>query len=587
MTGAPTGVPHIPPTGTPTGGPFAPPAGAEWHARIECGGRIAGAGFLVTPDTVLTCAHVALGRDAPTVTFTEGVGCPTVPARVVAHGGWAGGATDLGDLAVLRLAEPVPLAPAALAPAAAAYGTPPRKLVVYGYPDGYDEGTLAEYRITAPQLIKREWLQLEAWQLDGQPLAPGFSGAAVTLADTGEVVGMVTASGTRGVRNGRMMPTHVMARYWPALESLVPTADHTTADRTRLRALVEKAARAGLDCDPVRLYTAAADPFDPPPPDEGFDSLLSAALFVLCELDGPGAARTVARFADRLEELLHVPAVTGAAPPEWAPILVELGHSGAGDGMVRVEVSAYSGGRRHPVASDTVPQSRLRTQVQEGIEAAFRYLTPGADELIAFSLPRDWLDWPVDRWEKAADDATPLGCVHPLVVTDHSRRKASTRHLLTRAWMRLDAWPAARAHRVECGGAEEPGRLRMRLRRPDACLAAFAAAPGAARTRPHFDTSLTAPAPVVVWSRRGCVGAGEAEGCAGGEGCSGKAFLDELDAALGAVPPAELPRRILDLREEADTEDGHWARDIQLVWDDPRIFADPHGGAAPARSPVG
>ncbi|GAA3235509.1 hypothetical protein GCM10020256_53430 [Streptomyces thermocoprophilus] len=293
----------------------APPTGAEWHARVESGGRIAGAGFLVTPDTVLTCAHVALGREPLEVTFTEGVGRPTVPARIVAHGGWAGGATDPGDLAVLRLAQPVPFTPAALAPASAAYGDPPRKLVVYGYPDGYDEGTLAEYRVTAAQLIMREWLQVEAWHPDGQPLERGFSGAAVTLADTGEVVGMVTASGTRGVRNGRMMPTHVMARYWPDLEGLVPAAGHTADVRTRLRALVEQAARAGLDCDPVRLYTAAAGPFDPPPPDEGFDSLLSAALFVLCELDGPGAAQTVARFTDRLHQLLHRP----PAPPARTP----------------------------------------------------------------------------------------------------------------------------------------------------------------------------------------------------------------------------------------------------------------------------
>ncbi|MDQ0748232.1 hypothetical protein QF034_002463 [Streptomyces africanus] len=558
---------------------------AEWHARVELRGRVAGAGFLVAPGTVLTCAHVVGDGEGLTVTFTERPGSPPVPARVAAHGGWAGSSTDLGDLAVLELDQEVPVAPAALAPADAAHGPAPRKLVVYGFPAGFDEGTLAEYRVTAPQLIKREWLQLEAWHPGGQPLAPGFSGAAVTLADTGEVVGMVTAAaGTRDVRTGRMMPVQVMARYWPALQSLVPTSDHTTADRARLRALVEKAARAGLDCDPVRLYTAAADPFDPPPPEEGFDSLWSAALFVLCELDGPGAARTVSRFADRLQALLHTPAMEPSAP-DWSPILVELGHSGAGDDLVRVEVSAYSEGRRHPVDSGTVEQHRLRAYVQDRIEAAFRYLTPGADELVAFALPRDWLDWPVDRWESAPDDATPLGCVYPLVVTDHARRKASTRHVLTRAWKRLDALPGARMHRVECGGPEEPGRLRMRLRQPGACLAGFGTAPAASRTRPHFDTSLTAPAPVIVWSRDGC-GSGQ-EDCSGADGCTGKAFLDVLDAWLKAVPPAELPRSILALREEADAEEDHWAHGIQLLWDDPRVFADPHAvAAAHARTPV-
>ncbi|MFE9026385.1 trypsin-like peptidase domain-containing protein [Streptomyces iakyrus] len=558
---------------------------AEWHARIELRGRVTGAGFLVTPSTVLTCAHVVGDGEGLAVTFTERPGTPAVSARVVAHGGWAGGVTDPGDLAVLELDREMPVAPAALAPADAAHGTTDRKLVVYGFPRGFDEGTLTECRVTAPQLIRREWLQLEAWHQGGQPLAPGFSGAAVTLADTGEVVGMVTAdAGSGEVRTGRMMPTQVMARYWPDLHGLVPTSDHATADRARLRALVERAARAGVDCDPVRLYTAAAGPFDPPPPEEGFDSLWSAALFVLCELDGPGAARTVARFADRLRDLLHAPAAEPSAP-DWSPILVELGHSGAGDGLVRVEVSAYSEGRRHPVDSGTVERHRLHAYVQEGIEAAFRCLTPGADELVAFALPRDWLDWPVDRWEIAPDDDTPLGCVYPLVVTDHARRKASTRHVLTRTWKRLDSWPGVRMHRVECGVPEEPGRLRLRLRQRDACLAGFGTAPAAARTRPHFDTSLTAPAPVIVWSRGGC-DSGQEE-CAGADGCTGKAFLDALDAHVMAVPPAELPRQILALREEAHAEEDHWARGIQLLWDDPRVFADPHAvAAAHARSPV-
>ena len=44
--------------------------GPTWHARIECGGMVLGAGFLVTPSTVLTCAHVVRDGDAGiTVSF--------------------------------------------------------------------------------------------------------------------------------------------------------------------------------------------------------------------------------------------------------------------------------------------------------------------------------------------------------------------------------------------------------------------------------------------------------------------------------------------------------------------------------------
>ncbi|WP_143663376.1 S1 family peptidase, partial [Streptomyces bobili] len=169
---------------------------AEWQARIECAGQVVGAGFLITPRTVLTCAHVVHegAAEALAVTFTERPGSAPVPARIVAEGGWAGGATDLGDLAVLELAHEVEIAPAALAPVGTAYGRQPRKLVVYGFPVGFDEGTLAEYRVTAPQLINQEWMQLEAWQPDGQPLEPGFSGAAVTMPTTSPVSTRVTAA---------------------------------------------------------------------------------------------------------------------------------------------------------------------------------------------------------------------------------------------------------------------------------------------------------------------------------------------------------------------------------------------------------
>ncbi|MEU1158179.1 serine protease, partial [Streptomyces sp. NPDC005918] len=170
---------------------------ASWHVRVQCG-REVGAGFLVSERHLLTCAHVVRdsgARDcAITVSFPHRRALGRVTATVSAHGGWGGGHDDLGDLAVLELEHPVQLAPAVFAPPEDAYGHPRPRLLVYGFPKGYEEGSLAEYRATAAQLIADEWVQLEAWSAHGQPLAPGFSGAAVTLADSGRVVGMVAAA---------------------------------------------------------------------------------------------------------------------------------------------------------------------------------------------------------------------------------------------------------------------------------------------------------------------------------------------------------------------------------------------------------
>ncbi|MGA4842210.1 trypsin-like peptidase domain-containing protein [Streptomyces sp. G45] len=612
----------------------------SWHARVECG-RERGAGFLVSERHVLTCAHVVRDHAAApvAVSFPHRKDLGEVGAAVEAHGGWDGPGADPGDLAVLELDRPVPIAPAAFAPPDHAYAEPRPRLVAYGFPRGYEEGTLAEYRATAAQLIADEWVQLEAWSAHGQPLAPGFSGAAVALAESGLVVGMVAAAaGAAGVRNGRMLPAPVMARYWPRLAELIPApGGQERAALHRLRDLVERAGKEpGAVGAPERLYRDAVGPLGPPVPPGGFGSLWSAAWYVVSEVDVPGA---VERFADRLAALLDASGAQGPAPargggggagpcaPAWSPIVVELAHSGAGGDQVLVEVSASREGRRHPVGSRTLPRGQVRRYVQECVDEAFGHLAPGADELIVFVLPRDWLNEPVARWERSAHDATPLGCSYPLVVTDRSRRAGGLRHQLARKWDRLDGKATTAVHRVACDGAEKPNQLRYRLRRDEADLTAFAAPP--APHRPHFDASLNAPGPVLLWAREGCAhtadgtppgAAGQERGERPGTGhhtgpghpagqghpadrphpapesapapsprpheeCT--AFLDAVVAHLSTLPPAELPRHVLALRESADAEDEperHWARDVQLLWDDPRRIPD--AVAAPLRSPV-
>ncbi|CAL9436969.1 trypsin-like peptidase domain-containing protein [Streptomyces sp. enrichment culture] len=545
-----------------------------WYARIECG-REVGAGFLVSPRRVLTCAHVVRHSDtsAVTVTFPGSRDLGRLSASVAVHGGWQGGAADPGDLAVLELDREVPLAPAEFAPPGAEQGS---ELVAYGFPKGYDEGMLAVYRALPGPLISDEWMQLEALSAHGQPLEAGFSGAAVTLAD-GSVVGMVSAvAGGRGVRVGRMLPTHVMARYWDGLGELVPTDGHAAETRRRLYALVRRAGcGSGPRPDPDRLYVDAVGPFGPPLPPGGFSSLEHAARYVQWEVPEPEA---MSRFADRLAELLDGPPEPSGGEAGWAPIVVEIEHSGAGADQVTVEVSAYRDGHRRPVGARRLPRSGVRAYVQERIDEAFTQLAPDAEELITFVLPREWLNEPVARWECSPDDPTPLGCAYPLVVADRSRhRSGRLRHQLAKKWQKLDAGTTA-LHRVDCGTAERPPSLRKRLRELEAGLTAYAAPPTAVREQ--FEVAVNVPVPVLLWPRTGCPGTAHTGPCAG------SAFLDELTESVTGVPPAELPRHVLTLREtaEAAEEPGrHWAHDIQLLWDDPRCFPEP---AACLHSPV-
>ncbi|PAZ17214.1 serine protease [Streptomyces sp. SA15] len=555
-------------------------SGAAWHARIVCGKEV-GAGFLVSASRVVTCAHVVRwsGASEVTVTFPNSRESGPVRATVAVHGGWAGGAADPGDLAVLELDREVPVEPAEFAPPGAELGGPDAAaptLVAYGFPKGYDEGMLARYQAVPGALVSDEWRQLEAVTAHGQPLAPGFSGAAATLAD-GRVVGMVsTVAGARDARVGRMLPTQVMVRYWPELCELVPTSEHRPDAVRRLYSLVRRAVVQGVACDPDRLYVDAVGLFGPPLPEGGFASLGAAAGYVQWEVPGTEA---VDRFADRLRELLDARPARSAVAPSWSPILVEIEHSGAGPDQVTVEVSAYRDGHRRRVGSRRLPRTAVRAYVQERIDEAFTQLAPDADELITFVLPREWLNEPVAHWECGADDSTPLGCAYPLVVVDRSRhRSGRLRHQLAKKWQKLDAFPGARLHRVECGTPERPPMLRKRLRDDDADLAGFSFPPATAR--PRFEVGLNTPVPVLVWPRTGCADTGH-------DGpCSGAAFLDELAAAVTGVPPAQLPRHVMALRETADADedpDRHWARDVQLLWDDPRRFPEP---PASLHSPV-
>ncbi|MFF1679940.1 trypsin-like peptidase domain-containing protein [Streptomyces sp. NPDC058256] len=593
---------------------------ASWHARITCA-RETGAGFLVTERHVLTCAHVVgrSGTDPVGVSFTPGEAA--IPARVVAHGGWDGRETDPGDVAVLELDRDVPMKPAEFAAPSDAYGDPPRRLLAYGFPKRYDEGTIAEYRATADQLIAGEWVQLEAWAAHGQPLVPGFSGAALTLADTGRVVGMVSAAARDpGIRNGRMLPAHIMARYWPRLGELIPTAEYGRPEKERLRELVAGYRASEVpECGPERLYRDAVGPFGPPVPSRGFASLWDAAWYLLSEVPDTGAvARFAARLADFTEDaptrgalrswprgphdrggappvhapvdrrVAPVPAPAGrpaSAARPWSPILVEIAPSGSGDHRFLVEVSAYNGRHRRVVGSRPLPADGVRAYVLERIDEAYHELEPDARELIAFVLPRRWLNTDVAHWKRSADDDSPLGSFAPLVVMDLERRRSGgLQHKLLKKWQHLDAQPVARLHRIGCGAiGQDPVRLTIGLRR-GADMVGFASPPRADGTRRLFQASLNAAVPVMLWPRTGC--RGEQRGGAH-EDCSGAAFLDHLAEHLADLPPSELPTYIHELRETAyasDSPEPHWAYDLALLWEDPRCLPDPVGYL---HSPVG
>ncbi|MFD7324922.1 trypsin-like peptidase domain-containing protein [Streptomyces sp. NPDC059875] len=260
-----------------------------------------------------------------------------------------------------------------------------------------------------------------------------------------------------------------------------------------------------------------------------------------------------------------------AAPPPWAPILVEIRRSGADRNAVIAEVSVYRDGDRLLVNEKRLTTAHVRSWVLDRIDEAYDEIGDGRP-LIAFALPRDWLNRPVDLWTRSKGKEAPLGCTSPVVVMDHDRRgKARLQFQLKRMWEELDRQDGSSLHRVACSSTKRGPQLSVLLQDVRGAVG-FARPPKSARDRELHGAALNAPAPIVLWPRTGCPPGGP---CAGA--CSGAGFLDRIAERISRLPPTELPDLVFRLRKEAFLHEGpepHWAAELSLVWEDPRRFPD-------------
>ncbi|QDQ13001.1 S1 family peptidase [Streptomyces spectabilis] len=208
---------------------------------LTSAGALRGAGIMVAPGSVLTCAHVVAGAlrqessTAPVGAVGLDVGGHPDLARgeatVVADGwfpgpldgarGGAGDGAGGGDLAVLTTTwQPPPgVGCARLGPC----GDPDRREVhVYGHPARAPDGLWSRASLVGRGGPHRDWVQLDGLDSATAWIEPGFSGAAVWDPATGRVVGMVTAAlGDRATRAAWMLPMEAAARLWPALAPAV------------------------------------------------------------------------------------------------------------------------------------------------------------------------------------------------------------------------------------------------------------------------------------------------------------------------------------------------------------------------------
>jgi formylglycine-generating enzyme required for sulfatase activity len=190
-------------------------------------GAVVGGGLLATERHVISCAHVvavAAGQrlgavDPPTdpvhLDLARLPAAGSLQARVVC---WVPPGPDGGDIAVLELTTPAPVA-ARPAPLVADDDLWHHRFRVLGFPAGHDNGIYATGVLLGRQ--RTGWLQLEGTATTGARVERGFSGAPVWDENLDCVAGMIVATVTPAqAKAGFLIPVDLLANAWP------PLADH-------------------------------------------------------------------------------------------------------------------------------------------------------------------------------------------------------------------------------------------------------------------------------------------------------------------------------------------------------------------------
>ncbi|MET9933924.1 trypsin-like peptidase domain-containing protein, partial [Streptomyces sp. NPDC006324] len=198
-------------------------------------GVIAGAGFLVADDLVLTCAHVvsdALDRPREEPVGSGAEVSVDLPLAGDAGGGYDGGdrtaevrrwipvqADRSGDLALLRLRGPIPgTRPLPLA-------DPPEgvwhhRARAVGFTEDHPGGIWHSGTFRGP--TGEGWVQLSRGDGEGVYVKRGFSGSPVWDDELGTAVGLMVAAGPgREAQQAFALRTRTLLRELPELASLV------------------------------------------------------------------------------------------------------------------------------------------------------------------------------------------------------------------------------------------------------------------------------------------------------------------------------------------------------------------------------
>lgn len=191
------------------------------------GGKVIGAGFLVSQKYILTCAHVvadALGLPRNTAQMPDAeitfdfplvAAMQRFQAKVVF---WlpVNPSMAVEDIAGLELKDSPP-DEALLAPLITSDDWTGHRFQVFGFPEGQPNGVWATGVLRGR--TAKDWVQLEGETKPGYKLEPGFSGAPIWDGELQGIAGIAVAVDPKRpeAKVGFMIPTQILVSAWSVL----------------------------------------------------------------------------------------------------------------------------------------------------------------------------------------------------------------------------------------------------------------------------------------------------------------------------------------------------------------------------------
>ncbi|GIF03719.1 VMAP-C domain-containing protein [Actinoplanes siamensis] len=312
------------------------------------------------------------------------------------------------------------------------------------------------------------------------------------------------------------------------------------------------------------------------PPDDRIPHVIAYALH-LARNAGPTVAARLTQWAlmaapadDREKVEAQIPA--GPAGSPLPSLLVYVRPDGADQQRYLCEFWQHDGTGLRQLEADGRDRSedQLREHLRERLPGLVEGENPPMVELV---LPMDLLDEDVEQWPRAGRHAwTVIGQNNPVVVREQQRFEEEDEAVLT-DWQKR--WDGLRDRPV--GSALMPVTCAER-RTERALFSQFRVKPGIgavvlpdtprkrAALRAVLDVGLYAGIPIMVWRRNGCAG----EDGIAHDGCAGAELTGAITAALAGAGRDEVPRRIMELRNQAvSDEHPELGNDVVVLWDDP------------------